>query len=272
MTHVWPFNRDYGSAVMYETGKILYVGGGGYTGGTRPIPSPPRPTATAETIDLNARPRPHWTSTDPMHFPRRHLNATILPDGQVLVTGGTSARRVQHDLGRGPRGRGVGPDDRPLDAARQQQRSIAAYHSVSLLLPDGTVLHGASGDANDARQRGRRTRGRPTTRSSARPTCSRARGRRSRAWRRLPWAMGRSSRSPRRMPTQITEVRWIRLGSVTHAFDADQRANTLTFTPSAASVQVTAPPNGKPAPPGHYLLFILNRNGVPSVGKVIKVQ
>jgi hypothetical protein len=37
-------------------------------------------------------------------------------------------------------------------------------------------------------------------------------------------------------------------------------------------VKVTAPANGKLAPPGHYLVFILNRNGVPSVGKVIKVQ
>jgi hypothetical protein len=71
---------------------------------------------------------------------------------------------------------------------------------------------------------------------------------------------------------QITSVRWIRLGSVTHAFDANQRANTLSFTKTASAVKVTAPSNGKLAPPGHYLVFILNRNGVPSVGKVIKVQ
>jgi Domain of unknown function (DUF1929) len=71
---------------------------------------------------------------------------------------------------------------------------------------------------------------------------------------------------------QITEVRWIRLGSVTHAFDANQRANKLSFTKTASTVKATAPLNGRLAPPGHYLVFILNRNGVPSVGKVIKVQ
>jgi len=71
---------------------------------------------------------------------------------------------------------------------------------------------------------------------------------------------------------QITDVRWIRLGSVTHAFDANQRANTLKFTKSSTAVTVTAPASGKLAPPGHYLVFILNRNGVPSVGRVIKVQ
>jgi hypothetical protein len=71
---------------------------------------------------------------------------------------------------------------------------------------------------------------------------------------------------------QVTGVRWIRLGSVTHAFDASARANTLSFEVSGGNVQVTAPSSARLAPPGHYLLFILNRNGVPSVGKVVRVQ
>ena len=51
---------------------------------------------------------------------------------------------------------------------------------------------------------------------------------------------------------QITDVRWIHLGSVTHAFDMGQRANTLTFTRTATGVDVTAPANQNLAPPGHY--------------------
>src|SRR5206468_4370585 len=47
------------------------------------------PTATAEMIDLNAAP-PTWTSAGSMSVARRHLNSTILPDGEVLITGGTS--------------------------------------------------------------------------------------------------------------------------------------------------------------------------------------
>jgi hypothetical protein len=70
---------------------------------------------------------------------------------------------------------------------------------------------------------------------------------------------------------QVTDVRWIRIGSVTHAFDAGQRANTLTFTQTSTGLTVTAPANPNLAPPGHYLLFILNRNGVPSVGKIVQV-
>jgi hypothetical protein len=34
---------------------------------------------------------------------------------------------------------------------------------------------------------------------------------------------------------------------------------------------VTAPTNNRLAPPGHYLLFIVNSSGVPSVAKVVKL-
>ena len=71
---------------------------------------------------------------------------------------------------------------------------------------------------------------------------------------------------------QITQVRWIRLGSVTHAFDAGQRANSLSFTKTTTAVKVTAPSSSKKAPPGYYLLFILNRNGVPSAGQIVRVH
>jgi hypothetical protein len=59
---------------------------------------------------------------------------------------------------------------------------------------------------------------------------------------------------------------------VTHAFDQSQRANTLAFSRTGTGVDVTAPANANLAPPGPYLLFILNRNGVPSAGKIIRVQ
>src|SRR4029077_20905097 len=69
-------SRDYGAAVMYDDGKILYVGGG-------------RTTNTAEIIDLNSA-APAWQWTGSMANRRRHLNATVLPTGEMLVTGGSS--------------------------------------------------------------------------------------------------------------------------------------------------------------------------------------
>ncbi len=72
-------NRSYGSAVMYEAGKVLIVGGN----------DPPR--ATAEKIDLNLPPPRAWQPAGTMASARRQLNATVLPDGTVLVTGGSNA-------------------------------------------------------------------------------------------------------------------------------------------------------------------------------------
>src|SRR3954467_6622600 len=70
-------DRTMGSAVMYAPGKILYAGGGD------------PPTASAEVIDLN-QPAPSWRAVPGMAVARRQLNTTILADGRVLVTGGTS--------------------------------------------------------------------------------------------------------------------------------------------------------------------------------------
>ncbi|MFZ4576459.1 MAG: hypothetical protein ACOYN0_18900, partial [Phycisphaerales bacterium] len=79
--------RDYGSAVMYADGKVMIVGGNPRDGATPPVIVP---SATTELINLND-PTPAWRQVAPMAFGRRHLNTTILPDGKVLATGGSSA-------------------------------------------------------------------------------------------------------------------------------------------------------------------------------------
>jgi len=227
------------------------------------------PTATAEKIDLNA-PTPSWTTANSMSSRRRHLNSTILPDGTVLITGGTSG--------------GGFVDINPADAARtaelwdpktNQWTTLAAnsvmrvYHSVSLLLPDGTVLHGASGNAEAAGgitpvpdESNHEIFFPPYLFKGARPTIVSA-----------PATVSYNQTFSITTPNaaQVTAVRWIRLGSVTHAFDMSARANTLSFTPTPTGVSITAPSGPNLAPPGHYLLFILNRNGVPSAGKIVRV-
>jgi hypothetical protein len=268
LAHLWPYNRDYGSAVMYETGKILYVGGGGNPNWSTSDPKASAPTATAETIDLNAT-GPHWIGTDAMHHPRRHLNATILPDGQVLVTGGTSAGGF-NTLSGSVRAAEVWSPNTGHWTLLASNGVDRAYHSVSMLLPDATVLHGASGDANVPltstpypRQSNHEIFRPPYLFKGARPTITGTS-------RTVNYGETFTVNTPN--AAQITQVRWIRLGSVTHAFDANQRANTLTFARGSGLVRVTAPANSRLAPPGHYLLFVLNRNGVPSVGKIVKVQ
>ena len=69
---------------------------------------------------------------------------------------------------------------------------------------------------------------------------------------------------------QIAHVSLIRSPSVTHAFDMNQRFQFLNFTAGAGKVTVTAPANANLAPPGDYLLFLVDTNGVPSVGSFIR--
>jgi hypothetical protein len=271
--HIWQNNRDYGTAVMYEPGKILYAGGGGHTGwGQSPDPDATAPTATAEIVDLNQA-SPTWQNTSPMSFARRHLNSTILPDGQVLVTGGTSGGGfVNINEGLATKAAEVWNPATGEWTTLASNAVMRTYHSVSLLLPDGTVLHGASGNAQAiqpgggvvdlADQNSHEIFSPPYLFKGARPTITSA-----------PATVAYEATFSVATPNaaQVTEVRWIRLGSVTHAFDMNQRANKLVFTRTSTGVDVVAPADGRLAPPGHYQLFILNRNGVPSAGKVVRV-
>jgi hypothetical protein len=245
--------RDYGAAVMYLPGKILYAGGG-------------RTTATAETIDLKQA-SPSWKWTGSMAYPRRHLNATVLPTGEVLVTSGTRATSF---------------DDPSLavhvaeiwNPATGTWRKVASnsvnrsYHSTSLLLPDGRVLHAGSGGATFADgspmpdQKNAEFYSPPYLFAGARPTISTAPGSVAYA---STFTVSTASAS------SIGKVSFIALGSVTHAFDMNQRFMWLTFTKITGGLKVQAPGDRNTAPPGYYMLFILTSNGVPSKAKIVKL-
>jgi Domain of unknown function (DUF1929). len=186
---------------------------------------------------LNAA-SPAWTNAGTMAFPRRHLNSTILPDGTVLITGGTTG--------------GGFVDINPADAARaaelwdpkhpNQWQTLASnsvmrvYHSVSLLMPDGTVLHGASGNAFAGSfpvpdEANHEIFSPPYLFKGARPAIASAPATVSYG---QTFAVGTANAA------QVTDVRWIRLGSVTHAFDMSARPITLTFTRTAPAS--TSPP------------------------------
>ena len=268
--HIYGFNRDYGTAVMYETGKILYAGGGGNsTWGQTPDPRDNVPTATAEKIDLTVA-SPTWTSAGSMAFRRRHLNSTVLPDGQVLITGGTSGGGfVDIDPSHATRAAEMWNPANNTWTTLASNSVMRVYHSVSLLMTDGTVLHGASGNAFAGASRVPDENNHeiffpPYLFKGARPTITGVSS--------TSVGYGQTLTVTTPNAAQITAVRWIHLGSVTHAFDFGQRANTLSFTTTSTGVDVTVPASAQTAPPGHYLVFILNRNGVPSLGKIVQVH
>src|SRR5207244_2855220 len=72
-------------------------------------------------------------------------------------------------------------------------------------------------------------------------------------------------------PANIGSVSLIRAGAVTHSIDMDQRYVPRTFTQTAGGLSVQAPANGNLAPPGYYMLFIVDANGVPSVAPLVRL-
>jgi len=235
--------RDYGSAAMYEPGKILIVGGDD------------PPTNSAEVINFNDA-APTWRSTSPMRHVRRQHNVTLLPDGSVLVTGGHG---------------GTGMDDSThprLEPERWDPRtetwtSLApmgayrGYHSVAVLLPDGRIL-----SAGGRRVNTMQVFSPPYLFQGARPVISSA-----------PEVLnyGQGFMISTAEAASIAQVTLVRLPSVTHAFDENQRFLRMSFHAGSGSLAVTAPAHPNLAPPGHYMMFLVNAQGVPSVAKIIRL-
>jgi hypothetical protein len=249
--------RDYGSAVMYAPGKILYVGGC----------SPP--VSTAEIIDLNAG-LPAWTPTGSLHFARRNLNTTILPNGTVLANGGNS------DAGAGTSEASavkVAELWNPATGAWTLMASEAAlrsYHSTALLLPDGRVISTGAGDGALVPNQKTAQIFYPTYlfnqdgTAATRPTIG------SVSTTQVRYGQNFTITSPE--ASYISKVTLIRLSSVTHAFNASQVTYPVSFSKTTeTTLTATAPPNARRAPPGPYLLFILNGNGVPSSARIVSV-
>jgi hypothetical protein len=70
----------------------------------------------------------------------------------------------------------------------------------------------------------------------------------------------------------ITKVTLVGLGSVTHAFDQSARLVPLSFSRVARGLTITLPASSATASPGPYMLFLVNADGVPSVGRIVLLQ
>jgi galactose oxidase len=121
---------DYCPAVMYDIDKVIFIGGGG-------------PTAKAEIIDLKANP-PRWLETGSMKFARRQHNATVLPDGTVLVVGGSRHMGFNNlDPGQPVHTAELWNPKTGNWTELSAELVDRCYHSTAVLLPDGRVLSAA---------------------------------------------------------------------------------------------------------------------------------
>jgi hypothetical protein len=251
-------DRRMGSAVMYAPGKILYAGGGD------------PPTSSAEVIDLT-EPSPAWHAVAPMHFPRRQMNATILPDGQVLVSHGTSGpgfNDVAHPVLESEL---WNPASRTWSIMAREAAG-RTYHSTALLLPDGRVLSSGSGEGGgipfESSVRTAQIYSPPYLYDpdgtlARRPVLTSA-----------PARLGYGSSFTVQSADAATIHRGtlIRLSSVTHAFNQSQLILPLGFTATGtATLSAELPANHSLAPPGPYMLFLIDDRGVPSRARILTI-
>jgi len=261
-------NRSYGSSVLLPllppgyTPKVMALGGG----------SPA--TSSTEIIDLSITP-PVWSPGPAMSTGRIQMDAVILPNGKVLALGGS----VNNEAPDGP---GKAAD--LLDPSGSSSPAGVAsysrlYHSAALLLPDARVMSIGSNPSNRGTYLSAIeiytpaylfdssdhliTTGRPAITGISPASGSIGYG----AQFSVTYTAGSSIRS----------AVLVRPGSVTHAFDMEQRLIGLCG-PSpqppcsgSGTLTLTSPPNGGVAPPGYYMLFLLDSAGVPSIARFIQI-
>ena len=261
--------RNGGTAVLEPAGpggEDVVTGIGGWEWNDLPLDPA---TATTETIDFSpAAGSPRWQASDPLHVARANHNTVLLPDGGMVTVGGGSGRstlagvRAMYDDGRSRavelRDAGGGPWR--LGAAQAEDRG---YHSTALLLPDGRVL--SSGD--DAH---------PTSDDDTIELYS------------PPYLFKGDRPSIDSAPAAVGYDRSFVVGSdspgveravlmapsaTTHGNDMTQRHVELqVLDTGAGGVTVRSPRHGNLAPPGYYMLFLLDGEGVPSVASWVRLD
>ncbi|WP_082755097.1 galactose oxidase early set domain-containing protein [Variovorax sp. PAMC 28711] len=235
---------------MYDRGKVLVGGADG----------------TAAVLDINGA-APVSRVVDgigPTH--QIWATMTVLADGQVLNTGGSPSANAAPNAGY----------TADIWNPRTEKWTIGAsavnyrlYHSTALLLPDATVLVAGGGAPGPAIQlnaeifsppylfakdgSGQRLP-RPSILSAPKDL---ALG--------TPYRMSVVSQKP------IQRVNLVRTGSVTHSINFDQRFLNVPFTQSGSSVTLNVDETNNVLPPGHYMVFAIDSDGVPSIAKIVRI-
>ncbi len=252
--------RTYGTSVLLPLTpangfdpRVIIMGGG----------SPA--IKTTEIIDMGAA-TPSWKQGPPMSQERTEMNAVILPNGKVLALGGSlndedgSTASLNVDM--------LDPSVNPATFTTVAPNVYARlYHSNALLLPDATVLLVGGNPTRGTYEQHVEIYKPPylfnaNNTPATRPTISGVTAN-------ISWNNTFTVNTPD--AANISSVVLIRPGAPTHAFDMDQRMVGMSFTKGSGTLTVTAPLNGNIAPPGYYMLFVLNSSGVPSVAAFTKL-
>ncbi|HYN93407.1 MAG TPA: discoidin domain-containing protein [Pilimelia sp.] len=249
-----------GTAVMYDAGKILTLGGA-------PHYQDSSATANAHVISISGTSTVTTRKVGSMAYARAYHNSVVLPDGKVLVVGG-QAYAVPFSDNTSVRNAEL------WDPATETFTTMAAagvprnYHSVAALLPDGRVFAGGSGLCGTCSTNhfngeiftppyllnsDGTLRSRPAiTSAPATATYGAA----------VTVATDRA----------VSRFSLVRLGTATHTVNTDQRRIGLTPTAVTGGYQLSIPTDPGVVLPGYYMLFALDANGVPSVSRTIQIR
>jgi hypothetical protein len=225
--------------------RIMMMGGNSRTN---------QPNNSAEIIDLSS-PTPQWTYTTPMNFVRMDFNAAILPNGKILVVGGRTNYLPTAVYALTPEIYDPQTATWTMVAPHQIPRW---YHSTAILLPDGRVL--AAGSDNEPSGE---IYSPPYLFQGTRPVIQSAPG---------VLVYGQSFSLSFTSATANNRVALIRNSCVTHSVNMDQRYVRLAdLTSGSGTFTVPGPATANLAPPGYYMLYVIDQNGIPSVSASVHV-
>ncbi len=252
--------RVYGSSVLlpltpannYDP-RVMLLGGGS-----------PNATNTTEIIDLGTV-NPAWQWGPPMSQARVEMDAVLLPNSKILALNGsavdedTTTASLQADL--------IDPDALTLLPAGQESYP-RVYHSNALLLPNATVAVLGGNPRQGSWEPHIEIYSppylfNPDSSPAYQPQIASV----------TPGTIDYGATFQVKTPdaASIASMVLIPPGTPTHAFDNSAREVGLNFTQSNGGLSVTAPPSSSIAPPGYYMLFMVNNSGVPSIGSFIQL-
>jgi large repetitive protein len=248
-----------GTLTMYDTGKLLKVGGApGYSG----VDS----NANSYVIELGRT--VNVRKIQSMAYRRSYHNSVVLPNGQVVIIGGVTVAVNFSDNNAVLTPELFDPVTEtfsllpPMSVPRN-------YHSIALLLPDGRVLSGGGGlcGTNCAANH-------PDVQILSPPYLFNADG--SSATRPViqsaPSSAAHGTSLAVTTDSPVASFALIRSASVTHSLNNDQRRLSLSFHSTGENAYaVDVPSNPGWAVPGLYMLFALNAQGVPSVARTLRI-
>ncbi|MFI9506149.1 galactose oxidase-like domain-containing protein [Nocardia sp. NPDC052566] len=246
-----PGSRNQSTSVLLppaQQQRVMILGGGGFD-----MHSPAPALADTRIVDC-AAPAPAYEAGPPMDHARMHLSAVLLPDRTVLATGGSGMEEMAH---------AAPPHAEIFDPAMgtwmhtAPSRIARLYHSVALLAPDGKVITAGSNPGRKTEELRIEIYWPPYLFHGPRPRFELA-----------SQSVGYGATITAAGETALREVNMMRPSACTHSCDNEQRLIDIEFTTAAPdSVTMTMPADPALAPPGWYLLFLVDAGGVPSIGR-----